>query len=118
MRDTLNLDRRRFLRNSMLLGLGLVIGDFAAGSTDRAATADIRIAVNPGLENATLTALIMQCGFLSRFGVDATIVEVPGAKAPFDAVASGTADVCMVSGYDGLLTEIEREHRSRSLAQA
>jgi NitT/TauT family transport system substrate-binding protein len=48
-----------------------------------------------------------QQGFFRRFGVDAAIVEAPGIAGPFDAIAAGTADVCMASGYNRVLARIE-----------
>jgi len=59
----------------------------------------IRIASNPWLENATLNALMENKGFLKSYGVDAEIVLTEGVAGPFDAIASGEADICMVSGY-------------------
>ena len=107
MTQTFNPHRRRFLRNSALLGLGFAVGGITAPYIARAST-QIRIAVNPGLENATLIALLNQKGYLRQFGVDALIVEASGATGPFDAIAAGAADVCMISGYNGLLSRIEQ----------
>ncbi|RRV42655.1 ABC transporter substrate-binding protein [Pseudomonas sp. p106] len=107
MTQIFNPHRRRFLRNSALLGLGFAVSGIAAPYIARAA-AQIRIAVNPGLENATLTALLNQQGYLRQFGVDALVVEAGGATGPFDAIAAGAADVCMISGYNGLLSRIEQ----------
>jgi NitT/TauT family transport system substrate-binding protein len=102
------IDRRGFLRGAGLLGLGLAVGGFAAPRVARAAATRLRIVSNPGLENATLNALMAQQGFFKRFGVDAAIVEAPGIAGPFDAIAAGTADVCMVSGYNRVLARIEQ----------
>ncbi|AZP72706.1 ABC transporter substrate-binding protein [Pseudomonas poae] len=107
MPQTFNPHRRRFLRNSALLGLGFAVGGIAAPYIARAAT-QLRIAVNPGLENSTLTSLLNQQGYFNKFGVDALIVEAGGANGPFDAIAAGAADVCMISGYNGLLSRIEQ----------
>lgn len=58
------IDRRRFLRNSGLLGLGVAAGGLAAPHVARAAGAQVTIVSNPGLENATLNALMEQQGCL------------------------------------------------------
>jgi NitT/TauT family transport system substrate-binding protein len=101
------LNRRRFLRGTALLGMGLLAGAVAAPHVASAASGVLRIASNPGLENATLNALLEQQGYLRQFGADVAIVEVPGATGPFDAIASGAADLCMVSGYNMVLSRIE-----------
>jgi len=106
-----NPERRRFLRNSALLSLGLAVSGTVMPSIARAASTQIRIATNPGLENATLTALLHQQGFLRRFDADVRFVEAPGTRGPFDAIVAGEADLCMVSGYNGLLSRIEQGAR-------
>lgn len=105
---TTRLNRRGFLRGAGLLGLSLAAGGLAAPFVARAGAATLRIVSNPGLENATLNALMEQQGYFRRFGVDARIVQVPGATGPFDAIAAGAADVCMVSGYNLVLSRIEQ----------
>ncbi|CAN7796332.1 ABC transporter substrate-binding protein [Caballeronia sp. LjRoot34] len=105
---TKTFNRRRFLRSTGLLGLGLATGSLAAPYVARAASTQIRIVSNPGLENATLNALMDQQGYFKRFGADALIVQIPGATGPFDAIATGAADVCMVSGYNMVLSRIEQ----------
>ncbi len=95
--------RRRFLRSAGLLGAGLAWGGFAQASGFA-----LRIACNPGLENATLEALMNQQGLFERFGVDVQTIEIPGVSGPFDAIAAGTADVCFVSGYNLVLPRIEQ----------
>ena len=95
--------RRRFLRGTGLLGAGLAFGGFARGSAST-----LRIVSNPGLENATLNALMDEQGYFKRFGVDVQAIEVPGVSGPFDAIAAGMADVCLVSGYNLVLPRIEQ----------
>jgi NitT/TauT family transport system substrate-binding protein len=99
-------NRRRFLRSAGLFGLSLGAGALAAPWVARAATTELTIVSNPGLENATLNALMEQQGYFRQFGVNARIVEAPGNAGPFDAIVAGAADVCMVSGYDGVLARI------------
>lgn len=105
---TYDLTRRGFLRKAGALGVGLATSGLAAPYIAKAATTQIRIVSNPGLENATLNALMNELGYFKTYGVDARIVQVPGATGPFDAIANGAADVCMVSGYNLVLTRIEQ----------
>lgn len=115
MSQPFNPHRRDFLRTSALLGLGLAVAAPAiAGGSAR----QIRIAVNPGLENATLTRLLDRQGYFKRFGVDAQIIEIPGPSGPFDAIVAGSADVCMASGYDRLLSRIEQGARVKVVGAA
>jgi NitT/TauT family transport system substrate-binding protein len=108
---TQTLNRRSFLRSSGLFGLGLATAGMAAPYVARAAEARLRIASNPGLENATLNALMGQQGYLKQFGVDVRVVEAAGVAGPFDAIAAGEADVCMVSGYNMVLPRIAQGAR-------
>ena len=96
-----SFSRRRFLRATGLIGAGLAIGGIA-----RASATTLRIVSNPGLENATLNALMDEQRLFDRFGVDAQLIEVPGVSGPFDAIAAGRADVCLVSGYNLVLPRI------------
>lgn len=105
---TRTFNRRRFLGGTGLFGLSLAAGGLAAPHVARAAATQIRIVSNPGLENATLNALMEQQGYFKRFGADAVIVQAAGMAGPFDAIAAGTADVCMVSGYNMVLARIEQ----------
>ena len=102
------LDRRRFLGRGALFGLGVAAGALAAPHVVRANATRLTIVSNPGLENATLNALMEEQGLFRRFGVNAMIVEAPGVTGPFDAIAAGLADVCMVSGYNLVLPRIEQ----------
>jgi len=104
-------DRRRFLRSAGLLGLSVATSGIAAPFVARAATTQIRIVSNPGLENATLNALMDAQGYFRQFGVDAAILEVAGVTGPFDAISAGAADVCMVSGYNMVLSRIAQGAR-------
>lgn len=100
------LDRRQFLQSTGLFALGLAASPLAAPHVATANTTPIKVVSNPGLENATLNALMNQQGYLRQLGVNAMFIEVPGVSGPFDAIASGAADVCMVSGYNGVLPGI------------
>ena len=102
------LDRRRFLGGAALLGVGVAAGGLSAPHVARAGATRLAIVSNPGLENATLNALMDEQGFFRRFGVDAAIAEASGVSGPFDAIAAGAADVCLVSGYNLVLPRIEQ----------
>ncbi|CAG9223072.1 NitT/TauT family transport system substrate-binding protein [Paraburkholderia tropica] len=103
---THSFSRRRFLRGVGLLGASVAASGLVTPFLARGAGAPIRIVSNPGLENATLNALMDELGFFKRFGVNAQIVEFPGVKGPFDAIAADAGDVCMVSGYNLVLSRI------------
>lgn len=103
---TQTFTRRRFLRSAGLLGLSLAVPYVV-----RAAATQVRIVSNPGLENATLNALMDQQGYFKKFGANVMIVQAPGASGPFDAIAAGAADLCMVSGYNMVLSRIEQGAR-------
>src|SRR5687767_486063 len=105
---TERIDRRGFLRSSGLFGLSAAVGGLAAPYIARGAGTQVTIVSNPGLENATLNVLMEQQGYLRKFGVDALIAEAPGATGPFDVIAAGAADICMVSGYNMVLSRIEQ----------
>ncbi|SAL85948.1 NMT1/THI5 like protein [Caballeronia arvi] len=105
---TYDSTRRGFLRRAGALGMGLAMNGLAAPQVARAASTEIRIVSNPGLENATLNALMDELGYFRTFDVNARIIQVPGPTGPFDAIARGAADVCMVSGYNLVLTRIEQ----------
>jgi NitT/TauT family transport system substrate-binding protein len=96
-----------------MLGLSLAAGQFAAPYVARASTTQLRVVSNPGLENATLDTLMEQQGYLRQFGANALIVEIPGVSGPFDAIASGAADLCMVSGYNLVLPRIAQGAKVR-----
>lgn len=85
-------------------------GSIAATSAwvSRSNLGRIRIASNPWLENATLNALMEDRGFLKAYGVDAEIILADGVAGPFDAIARGEADICMVSGYSDVLPRISQ----------
>lgn len=108
MTQTFNHHRRRFLRSSGLLGLSFAMGGIAAPHIARSATTQLRIVSNPGLENATLNAMLDQLGYFRKFGANALIVEARGPAGPFDAIAAGAADICLVSGYNMVLSRIEQ----------
>jgi len=105
---TQTLTRRGFLRSAGVLGLSIAAAGLAAPYIARGASSQLRIVSNPGLENATLNALMDELGYFRQFGVNALIVEIPGATGPFNTIAAGDGDLCMVSGYNLVLSRIAR----------
>ena len=103
---TQTLTRRGFLRSAGVLSLSVAAAGLAAPYIARGASSQIRIVSNPGLENATLNALMDELGYFRQFGVNALIAEIPGATGPFNAIAAGAGDLCMVSGYNLVLSRI------------
>lgn len=108
MTQTFNPNRRRFLRDAGFLGLSVAVSGIATPYIAKAAATQLRIASNPGLENATLNVLMDQLGFFTRFGVSPLIVESNGPAGPFDSIVAGAADICLVSGYNMVLPRIEQ----------
>ncbi|MDR1935150.1 MAG: ABC transporter substrate-binding protein [Candidatus Accumulibacter sp.] len=108
MTQKFNQDRRRFLRNTGFLGLSIAAGGLTVPHIAQSASTQLRIVSNPGLENATLNALMDQLGYFKKFGANALIVEARGPAGPFDAIAAGEADICLVSGYNMALSRIEQ----------
>ncbi|MDR5755127.1 MULTISPECIES: ABC transporter substrate-binding protein [unclassified Caballeronia] len=105
---TYNSTRRSFLRRAGAFGMGVAMGGLGAPHLANGASTEIRIVSNPGLENATLNVLMDELGYFRTFGVNARIIQSPGPTGPFDAIARGAADVCMVSGYNLVLTRVEQ----------
>jgi len=102
------IGRRDFLRNTGASLLALVPGTAALSETSqlRPAPLKVRIASNPGLENATLNELIKAKGYFDEFGVHATIVTAAGASGPLESLVAGSADICLVSGYNRIIPSI------------
>ncbi|MDT1064206.1 ABC transporter substrate-binding protein [Paracoccus sp. CPCC 101403] len=102
------LDRRSFLRGAGMFGLALATSSFGAPHIARASATRITILSNPGLENATLNLLMEEQGFLRKYGADTTMVLAEGASGPFDAIVGGVGDICLVSGYNMVLSRISQ----------
>lgn len=102
--------RREFLQaagGGALLLMAACRGTPTADRQTPAAAHGVRIASNPGLENATLNELMRSLGYLGQMGVDAEIIDVPGAAGPVESIVAGTTDICIVSGYSRILPDIE-----------
>jgi NitT/TauT family transport system substrate-binding protein len=111
-------DRRRFLIDAAAASASLALAPvsvFARGQRTRFA---VRVASNQGTENATLQQLLLNQGYASALSLDAKIVESRSISAPMEALLSGEADVCMVSGFVGVLPAIEQGKQLRLVGAA
>ncbi|MGF6573797.1 NitT/TauT family transport system substrate-binding protein [Paraburkholderia sp. GAS333] len=99
-------NRRHFLRTTGRLALSAVAAPLTAPYIAKAGASRLTVVSNPGLENATLNILMEQQGFFRQFGANALIVEAAGTSGPFNAIATGAADICMVSGSNIVLPRI------------
>lgn len=112
-----SLARRRFL---LAASGGVLLASrpgalLARGPAVRLA---IRVASNQGLENATLQQLLTDRGYARRYALDAAVVEGRTISAPMDMLLAGTADVCMISAFAGVLPAIEQGHELRLIGAA
>ena len=97
------IKRRRFLQVSAALA-----GAAAVGRAKAADPVPVRVVSNGGVENTTLLELLERRGFLREAGVAQTLVTVNAPPATLEALVSDKADVCIVSGFNGLLPAIEK----------
>ena len=78
----------------------------------------IRVASNQGVENAALQQLMLDRGYLRDLSLDTAIVESRSISGPLEALVAGQADVCMVSGFVGVLPAIEKGEAVRLIGAA
>lgn len=78
----------------------------------------VRVASNPGVENAALQQLMVDRGFARQLALDITIVERKDVAGPIAALEQGAADLCMVSAYAGVLPAIEAGEPIRLIGSA
>ena len=98
--------RRGFLIGAAASALAGRSSDLQAQS--RAPRFAVRVASNQGVENASLQQLMVDRGFARALALDAQIVESKTINGPMDALLAGEADICMVSGFVGVLPAIEQ----------
>lgn len=113
MTDIPTIGRRGFLAGAA--ASASLIGAPALARGKRHA---IRVASNQGAENATLQQLIVDRGLFERFALDAGIVEGKSISAPMEAMLADQADVCMISGFVGVLPAIEAGKELRLIGAA
>ena len=68
----------------------------------------VKIVTNGGLENLTLLSLLDRQGFLQSSGIAQTLVNVTSPAATLEALVTDKAEICIVSGFNGLLPAIEK----------
>ncbi len=106
------MDRRLFL--------GAALAALPAAAIARVAgpAQAIRVASNQGIENAALQQLLADRGFAREFGLDLAMVESRSIFGPTEALLADQADVCMISGYVGVLPAIEQGRELRLIGAA
>ena len=95
------------LRRDFLLGSAAVALSGALPPPERLSPLSIRVASNQGVENSALQQLMNDRGFAHRMALDIVIVESKDISGPSAALETGTADLCMISAYAGVLPAIE-----------
>jgi ABC-type phosphate/phosphonate transport system substrate-binding protein len=72
------------------------------------AAEEVRVVANSGVENQTLIELLDRQGFLRSVGISQTLVVVASPQATLETLTSDRADICVVSGFNGVLPAIEK----------
>ena len=78
----------------------------------------VRIVGNSGTENNTLQQLLKDQGYLEGLGLAPTLVGVKTPVGTLDALVADQGDICMISGFNGLLPAIEKGAPVRVLGAA
>ena len=94
--------RRQFLYGALAASASLA-QPWAALARKRLA---VRVASNQGAENAALQQLLLDTGYAKALSLDVQLVESKTVSGPMESLLSGDADICMVSGYVGVLPAI------------
>ena len=98
----------RSRRALALLGFAVAAPHVAARKSAAQSATGVRVVVNRGAENQTLLALLEQQGYAAAMGVAQALVTVAAPAATLEALVEDRADVCVVSGFNGLLPAIEK----------
>ena len=114
MTDDLLPGRRGFLIGAASAGL-LSGPAFALARQPRFT---VKVASNQGVENSSLQQLMADRGFARALSLDVQIVESKTINGPMDAILAGEADICMVSGFVGVLPAIEQGREMRLVGAA
>ena len=111
--------RRRFLAGAAATTAALLT-EFpsAAAAREQPARFTVKVASNQAAENSTLQQLMVDRGFARTLSLDAQIVEGRTISAPMDALLAGDADICMISGFVGILPAIEQGKELRLVGAA
>jgi ABC-type nitrate/sulfonate/bicarbonate transport system substrate-binding protein len=107
--------RRDFLQQAAAAGLGA----YALGTT-RAAADDkllpVTIISTAGIQSATVKNLMLKQQFLEKFGVKPEFIDVVDGNKIISGLLSGTADICIFSGFSQVLPAIEKGGGMKILA--
>lgn len=98
----MNPERRQFLLGALAATASLA----APWAAVARKPLSIKVASNQGGENAPLQQLMRDRGFAKALSLDIEIVESKSVSGPMEALLSGDADICMISGYVGILPAI------------
>jgi NitT/TauT family transport system substrate-binding protein len=106
-------------RRRLLIGGASAAATLALPSASHAAPRfSVNVASNQGAENATLQQLMADRGFAKALSLDLNVVESAAVNGPMEAMLSGAADVCMISGFVGYLPAIEQGKALRLIGAA
>lgn len=78
----------------------------------------VRIVSNSGAENNTLQQLLKTQGYLEQLGLEPSLVGVTTPVGTLEALVADKGDICMISGFNGLLPAIENGAPVRVLGAA
>lgn len=95
-------------RDMMLASLCLPLAALPARFSIARPPSPIRVASNQGAENATIQQLMADQRIAERFGIGIELVSSSDIAGPLHDLATGKADVCMVSAFAGVLPAIEK----------
>ncbi len=119
MSQDLYMGRRRFLIGAAAMSASLMAAGpsvvLAQGQRSRFA---VKVASNQGAENASLQQLMLDRGYAGELSLDVSIIEGRAVNDPMDALLRGDADICMVSGFVGVLPAIEQGKELRLIGAA
>lgn len=119
MSRDLYMGRRRFLIGAAAVSASLMAGGpsvvLAQGQRPRFT---VKVASNQGAENASLQQLMLDRGYGQGLSLDIQIVEGRTVSAPMEAILRGDADICMVSGFVGVLPAIAQGKELRLVGAA
>ena len=98
------LNRRHFLK----LASGFAAQSLVPSLAFAADPIPVKVVTNGGIENLTILSLLERQGFLASAGVAQTLVNVGSPIATLEALTANKAEICIVSGFNGLLPAIEK----------
>lgn len=116
MSGATQLGRRKFLGLAGGAAFGCATAAFSRAGAQ--APLPVRIVSTSGAENNTLQQLLKDQGFLEQLGLAAEMVMVTSPPGTLEALISGKGDVCMISGFNGLLPAIEKGAQARVIGAA